>query len=133
METKTRIAGIIIEDNKLLMLIGKGYKELWTPGGKIDKGETDEECLKRELREELGVELLEYKFFKEYANASFYNPDKTTIERAYIIKIKGEIKPDSEIESIVWFTKDDYENKKYPMITHTQEELIPDLIREGIW
>ncbi len=133
METKTRIAGIIIEDNRLLMLIGKGYKELWTPGGKVNEGETDEECLKRELQEELGVELLEFKFFKEYHNESFYNPSSPIIERNYIIKIKGEIKPDSEIESIVWFTKDDYQNKKYPMITHTQEELIPDLIKEGIW
>ncbi|MDQ1273889.1 MAG: 8-oxo-dGTP diphosphatase, partial [Planctomycetota bacterium] len=26
------------------------------PGGKINKGERHEECLKRELREELGIE-----------------------------------------------------------------------------
>lgn len=133
METRTRIAGIIIQDKKLLMLLGKGYKELWTPGGKVDGNENDEECLRRELKEELGVELLEFKFFKEYSNASFYNPLKKTIERAYIIKIQGEIKADSEIESIIWFTKEDFDNKKYPMITHTQEDLIPDLIKEGIW
>lgn len=48
METKTRIAGMFINEGKLLMLIGRGHKELWTPGGKIDEGETDEECLKKE-------------------------------------------------------------------------------------
>ena len=47
---KTRIAGIIIKDGKLLLVKGKGYEELWTPGGKIDENETDEECLKRELK-----------------------------------------------------------------------------------
>jgi 8-oxo-dGTP diphosphatase len=133
METKTRIAGIIIKEGKLLMLLGKGYKELWTPGGKIDEGETDEECLRRELNEELGVKLLELEFFKEYETVSFYNPKNKVIERSYIAKIEGDIKPDSEIESVVWFTKDDYYNKKFPMITHTQENLIPDLIKGGIW
>ncbi len=133
MDTTTRIAGIIIQDGKILMLLGKGYPELWTPGGKIDGNESDEECLRRELKEEIGVELLESKFFKEYTTQSFYNPEKKVIERAYITKIRGEIKADSEIESIVWFTKEDFENKKYPMITHTEVDLIPDLIKEKIW
>ena len=130
---RTRIAGIIIQDGKLLLLLGKGYKELWTPGGKIDEGETDEECLRRELREELGVEATDIKFFKEYKTTSFYNQSITLIERAYIVSIEGEIVPAEEIESFVWFTKDDYLTKKYPMITHTQEDLIPDLIKEKIW
>jgi len=133
METVTRIGGVIIKDRKLLMLLGKGHAELWTPGGKIEQGENDEECLKRELKEEIGVNLLDCKFFKEYSNKSFYHPERTTIERVYIAEIEGEIKPAEEIESFVWFTKEDFENKKYPMITSTQEALIPDLIKAGIW
>ena len=133
METRTRIAAIIIENGKLLMQIGKGYKELWTPGGKLKENETDEECLRRELKEELGVNLLEMKFFKEYETVSFYNPEQKLIERIYVGKIEGEIKPAAEIESIVWFTKDDFKNKKCPMITHTEEDVIPDIIKEGIW
>lgn len=133
MNPRTRIAALIIQDGKLLMQIGKGYSELWTPGGKVDGAETDLECLARELKEELGVELVEAVFFKEYFNTSFYYPEHKSTERSYITKIKGEIKPDAEIESIVWFSKEDFENKKYPMITHTQEELIPDMIKEGIW
>ncbi|MEK7586101.1 MAG: NUDIX domain-containing protein [Patescibacteria group bacterium] len=134
METKTRIGGIIIQDGKLLMLLGKGYKELWTPGGKIDEGESDEECLRRELQEELGVSLVEAKFFKEYIGPSFYNPDKhITKQRIYIIKIEGTITPAMEIESYIWFTKKDFVNKKYPMITMTEKELIPDVIKAGIW
>ncbi len=47
LKTKTRIAGIIIQNRKLLLLKGKGYEELWTPGGKLEDGESDEKCLER--------------------------------------------------------------------------------------
>ncbi len=86
---KTRIAGIIIQDKKILMLKGKGYKELWTPGGKIEEGESDEDCLKRELKEEIGVDLIESKFFGEYKGMSFYNPEVIYNQRVYIATVGG--------------------------------------------
>lgn len=134
-ETKIRIriASVIIQDNKLLLLKGKGYEELWTPGGKIDKNETDEECLRRELKEEIDVEITNMKFYREYKTSSFYNSDIKMIEKVYIVLINGEIKPSMEIENFVWFSKEDYNSKKYPMITHTDKELIPDLIKDNIW
>jgi 8-oxo-dGTP diphosphatase len=130
---RIRIAGMVIKDEKLLLLKGKGYKELWTPGGKVDNNETDEGCLKRELREEMGVEITDMKFYKEYSTISFYNPSIPMKERVYIVLIRGKIEPSAEIESFVWFSKDDFYSKKYPMITHTEKELIPDLIRDNIW
>jgi len=75
METRTRITGIVIQDGKILMLKGKGYKELWTPGGKIEEGESDKDCLKRELKEEIGVNLIDSRLFGEYPRMSFYNPE----------------------------------------------------------
>ena len=134
LSVKTRIAAIIIQGGKLLMLQGRGYKELWTPGGKIDQGENDIACLKRELMEELGVELVDAKFFKEYLTENFYSmPKHDLIERVYIVTTQGEPKPAAEIENVIWFSKEDFVNKKYPMITHTDLELIPDLIKGGIW
>ena len=132
-KTRIRIAGIFIKECKLLLVKGKEYKELWTVGGKVDGTETDEECLRRELMEEIGVEITNIKFYKKYPTTSFYNPDIQMEERVYIVSIQGDIKPNAEIESFVWFSKDDYYSKKYPMITHTEEELIPDLIKDNIW
>ncbi len=133
MKIRTRIAGIIIQGGKILMLKGKGYKELWTPGGKLEEGESDEECLRRELKEEIGVNLVNSNFFGEYPGKSFYNPEVIRNQRVYIVNIEGEVKPDAEIESFVWFSKEDFKMKKYPMITITEEQIIPDLIKAKIW
>jgi len=130
-DTRIRIAAIIIKDKKLLLLKGIGYQELWTPGGKVEPGETDEDCLRREIKEEIGVELFEMKFFKQYDRMSFYNPEKRLKQIVYLVKIKGEIKPDAEIESFLRLSREDYDNGKY--ITKVEDETIQDLIKENIF
>ena len=53
-------AAVIEKDGKILIAkrrLGDRHGGRWEfPGGKIDFGETPEECLKRELKEELGIE-----------------------------------------------------------------------------
>lgn len=63
MNTRTRIAGIVIQDSKILMLKGIGYEELWTPGGKINNNESDIECLKREFQEEIEVDIVKAELY----------------------------------------------------------------------
>lgn len=54
------VAGLIREEGKVLLTQRKPGRHLglsWEfPGGKVEEGETDEEALRRELREELGIE-----------------------------------------------------------------------------
>ena len=53
-------AAIIMKDNKIFVT-QRGYgefKDWWEfPGGKIEEGETPEECLKREIKEELEADI----------------------------------------------------------------------------
>jgi len=57
---KKVVAGIIVKDNKILIAQRAKKDDLcgkWEfPGGKMEAGETEQECLKRELFEELGIE-----------------------------------------------------------------------------
>ena len=131
MKIVTRIGSVIIEDKKLLLVKGKKYQELWTPGGKIKSGESDKECLRRELKEEIDVSLVSMKFFKEYLKKSPYH-NRMTKSRIYIVEIDGDIKPGMEIEKFIWYTKEDFDNKKFPITLVDKEGMLPDLIKENL-
>jgi len=68
-----RGAGIILISNDGRILLqyrdknSKWNRDSWSEfGGQIEKGETSEEAIRRELKEELGIELKDLKFFKKY-------------------------------------------------------------------
>lgn len=51
------VKGIVIEDGKVWLR--KNERNEWElPGGKLDKGEQPEETITREIREELGFEII---------------------------------------------------------------------------
>lgn len=68
-----RGAGIILTDNKGRVLLqyrdndAPRYPGLWGLfGGQIEKDETPELAVRRETKEEVGIELTDLKFFKKY-------------------------------------------------------------------
>ncbi|TFV52060.1 NUDIX domain-containing protein [Blastococcus sp. TF02A-35] len=59
--TGTVVAGVLIRDGRLLLCHrSKGrvrYPDYWSlPGGKVEPGESSRDALRRELREEIGVD-----------------------------------------------------------------------------
>lgn len=71
------VAAIIQKENKILAT-KRGYGEfinMWEfPGGKIESGETKEQALVREIKEELNIEISVDKFAidSEYQYPNFY-------------------------------------------------------------
>ena len=67
---------LIVKNNKFLLLrrakeIGDFGEMFGLVGGGIEKGETPEESLKREIGEEIGMEINDFKFLGKYPTNIF--------------------------------------------------------------
>ncbi len=95
-------AAVIVQDQKVFIAQRKKDSHqggLWEfPGGKLEKGETPHECLKRELLEELSVKAE----IGSFIGASTYEyPEKSICLSAYFVSIKD--KPVlKEHEALAW-------------------------------
>jgi len=124
-------AAIIIKDGKLLIaqrLKGDALAHKWElPGGKIEEGETPEECLERELLEEFSVQIK----VGEFIIKSIYHYDHISIELlAFLIEeIIGEFIINDH-EEIEWISVDevgyyDFADADKPIINEiTKRKLI---------
>ena len=126
MEIYHKIAGIIIKNRKLLM--AKKYDEphFIMPGGRVKEQETPEQTLKRELKEELNVELKSMKFFKSWQAPHFKDKNKIVKMDTYFVEIKGEPKPTSEINEIKWIDSS-YKKQGIRVASINEDYLIPEL------
>ncbi|MBU0930104.1 MAG: NUDIX domain-containing protein [Nanoarchaeota archaeon] len=101
-------------------------------GGRAEKDETYIETLSRELKEEIGVELTDAKYFKSYFSPSAtHDPECILVFHLYLIKWKGNIIPSAEISKAIWLNKKDYKANKY-QLSYLFQQIIPNLIEAGI-
>ena len=106
MKTVRVVAAIIIENGKVFAT-QRGYGEVkdgWEfPGGKIEPGETPEEAIVREIKEELDteVEVIELLDTVEYDYPNFH-----LSMGCFICKIKSGDLVLKEHEAAKWLTKD---------------------------
>ncbi len=103
---KTFGSRAIVICNRNILLVKNININYWSlPGGKIDKGETPENCVLRELKEELdlnGVEI-DYKL-GQYVSKKEGKSDTIYI---FVIKVKDFVfKKQWELEDAKWFSLD---------------------------
>jgi ADP-ribose pyrophosphatase len=101
----------LISDNELIMVRQYRYalrrETLEIPAGKIDKGESAEECIKRELAEETGFEAKVIKWLYTYAPAVGYSNELIHLYLGSDLeKLENKVN-DSEISSLEILTIDE--------------------------
>src|SRR6478735_7441988 len=105
-----KLAWIELKDKAILSTKTYGKDKYYIPGGKREIGETDEEALCREIREELSVELkcATIRFVGVFQAQAHGHPTGTIVKMTcYMADFTGQLKADSEIEEINWLTYSD--------------------------
>lgn len=113
MKTIRVVAAIIKQDNKILAT-QRGYgefKDFWEfPGGKIETGETKQQALLREIKEELGMEI---EVGKQMDTVEFDYPQFHLTMYCFWCTIKSGNPTLKEHEAAVWLTGEMLNNVKW--------------------
>lgn len=129
-----KVGALILRGNRILLCRkNRDTSKLILPGGRVESGESDVECLARELREELGeVTLTHLEYLGTYEDrASLDDPTivKTLRLALYRGDLEGEPTPSSEITELVWFGPDSNREALTPIVIN---RILPDLVARGI-
>ena len=108
------VAAIIRDEEGCVFATQRGYGEWqdwWEfPGGKMEAGETPEEALVREIREELSAEISvdEFLCMVEYDYPAFH-----LTMHCYLCSLIGEALHLNEHEAAKWLTKNELDSLKW--------------------
>lgn len=105
-----KVGWLHIKDRKVLVVRSRSKDKFYAPGGKREPGETDEQTLVREVKEEVGVDIKPetIKHMHTVKAQAHGLPEGVMVQIAsYGADYAGELAPQSEIEELGWFTSAD--------------------------
>ena len=128
MEIATPVDLIVFRENKVLLLKRAEVKDShvgrWSiPGGGIEVGESKEDALRREIKEELDCDIKEFEFFKEF---EYKMVDRLVRASYYFGEIEGEIKISDEHSEYGWFS---FEEIKELNFAFNQKQVLDEFFK----
>lgn len=108
---RVSIKGLILNEDKdkfAIILEDNGYWEL--PGGGLDWGEKPEDCLRREMQEEMGLTVTKIKPFPSYHLIGKNMRDNWTLNLVYEIEVEDlNFTPSEECREIKFVSPEELE------------------------
>ena len=106
-----KLAWLYVRGGKLLAARSKNRALYYIPGGKRELGESDEQALVREVKEEISVNLIvdSIKYVATFEAQADGKEEGVIVKlTCYFAEFEGELNPNSEIEEIKFI---DYKNR----------------------
>ena len=126
-----RIAAALIsrDDGQVLLVRKRATEAFMQPGGKIEAGEHPQAALRRELSEELGIEVDpdEMTYLGRYTAPAAHEPGRLVDAEIFRVAIARSVNPGAEIEEILWLDPNAPATVKLAPLT--RDKLLPLCVR----
>ncbi|MEW6035064.1 MAG: NUDIX hydrolase [Candidatus Micrarchaeota archaeon] len=117
---------ILIEGGKVLLVkrAREPFKDEWAlPGGRIEDDETAEECLRREMKEETGLDVEPVKMTGLYSDPG--RDPRKIIAAAYLVRrVGGEVCAGDDAGEAEWYDLNDR-----PELCADHEKILKDALK----
>ncbi|MBI5642055.1 MAG: NUDIX hydrolase [Deltaproteobacteria bacterium] len=116
-------AGLIIKDKRLLLVhnIKHGLR-IEPPGGKKESGESWDESVKREVREELGIEVRPIRLFGVYDTHSPEGEFSVHLYLCVITSGEPQVREPDKIPGFGWYSLDEIQELR------EEGHLVPNMV-----
>jgi 8-oxo-dGTP diphosphatase len=107
MKNIDKLAWIELKDKAILSTKSYGKEKYYIPGGKREAGESDQDALCREIKEELNVDLEvnTIQYFGNFRAQAHGHPEGVMVNMScYTAAYSGNLQPSAEIEEMRWMT-----------------------------
>lgn len=105
-----KLAWFHLHDGKVLAVRSRGKELFYLPGGKREQGESDEQALIREIKEELAVNLhpSSIKYAETFTAQADGKAEGISVKlTCYFADFSGEMSPEAEIEELKFVAMED--------------------------
>jgi 8-oxo-dGTP diphosphatase len=125
------VVGLVhVEAGRLLVVRSRNKKAFYLPGGKIEPGESLADALRREVLEELGVELGTPEVLKRYVAPAYGEGEGAMVDMTcFTAQLRGTPRPTSEIAELTYVTRDEY--RSHVETAPAIHEVLADLVANG--
>lgn len=128
----TKIVPLCIRNKELLVVHKQDKNFFLSLGGKINVGESDIECLEREVKEEIGCGISNPRYFDTFEGIT-YDTNKSLQLRCYLVDLVGDIhlNPTDSVKGYLWVGRN-YSAQGVMLASMLVSYVIPALIKKDL-